>query len=390
MKTPLNRRHSDCGQNDPHGWAAGRSIKHLHAWDAYQPIKRRFLFLRFLFFFFPMLVLFSVAFYFINFLVNNQMPADMTHPGIWLTTPRIIMVALALLFITTGGLVFRRFSSPFAEIMAALDAVAEGDLSVRIKEKTHGEFGRMARSFNRMVEELGNAEENRRNLTADVAHELRTPLHIIQGNLEGMLDGVYELNTEQINATLDETRLLGRLVNDLQTLSLAEAGKLHLNKAAVCIPDLIADTITGFSGLAAEHGIKLNSKITGGEQELTVQADSDRISQVLNNLVANAVRYTPPGGSITLSAEALRTGARLMVEDTGSGIPPADLPYVFDRFWKAEKSRSRHEGSGSGLGLAIARQLVQAHGGTIKVESPAGQGTKFVIDLPFETAAFNH
>jgi two-component system sensor histidine kinase BaeS len=389
MKTPMNRRHRDCWQNDPHAWTADRSIKHLRAWDADRPTKRRYLFLRFLFFFLPMLVMLNVAFYFLNSLINHQMPEGMAHPDNWITTPRIIMIALALLFITVGGLVFRRFSSPVAEMMSALDAVADGDLNVRMKENAHGEFGRMARSFNRMVEELDNAEQNRRNLTADVAHELRTPLHIIQGNLEGMLDGVYELNTEQINATLDETRLLGRLVNDLQTLSLAEAGKLHLNLEAVCIPDLIADTITSFSGLAGEHGITLKSNISGSEPELTLQADADRISQVLNNLVANAVRFTPSGGTITLTAEALPTGVRLMVEDTGSGIAPEDLPYVFDRFWKAEQSRSRHEGTGSGLGLAIARQLVQAHGGTITVESPARQGTKFVVELPSDAGTGN-
>ncbi len=272
-----------------------------------------------------------------------------------------------------------------ADIMAALDAVAGGDLRVRIKDDIRGEFGKMAHSFNRMVEELDNAEQNRRNLTADVAHELRTPLHIIQGNLEGMLDGVYEKSDEQISVTLDETRLLTRLVNDLQTLSLAEAGKLHLHCEPVSAADLLEDTVTSFTGLAAENGITIRSEITGDVSKLTISADADRLEQVLNNLVGNAVRYTPEGGSITLRAENIPAGVRLTVEDTGQGIAPEDLPFVFDRFWKAEKARARHEGVGSGLGLAIARQLVQAHGGTIIVESPPGHGTKFVIELPYST-----
>jgi signal transduction histidine kinase len=235
-----------------------------------------------------------------------------------------------------------------------------------------------------MAEELENAEQNRRNLTADVAHELRTPLHIIQGNLEGMLDGVYEPTKEQITATLDETRLLARLVSDLQTLSLAEAGKLHLHCQPVLVVDLIEDTLTGFSVMAAENDITLQKYITGTDAELTLNADADRLSQVLNNLVANAMRYTPRGGFIRLKAAPTGSGVTLIVEDTGSGISPEDLPYVFDRFWKAEKSRSRHEGTGSGLGLAIARQLVQAHGGTIEAESQAGQGTRFIITLPVD------
>ncbi|NMB54564.1 MAG: HAMP domain-containing protein [Leptolinea sp.] len=356
--------------------------RELHAWTANRPAKHRYLILRFLSFFIPLLIFFNMAFYFINGLFYRQAPPGSPQPENWLTLPNIPFFVLAIVFFLLGALAFRRFSSPVAEMMSALDAVANGDLSVRVNEHARGEFRRMARSFNRMVQELDQAETNRRNLTADVAHELRTPLHIIQGNLEGMLDGVYELTPEQINATLDETRLLARLVNDLQTLSLAEAGKLHLHPEKVSMIDLIEDTITGFNGLAGEHGINLKSAITGSETELTISADADRLSQVLNNLVGNAIRYTPPGGTITLGAESIQGGVRMMVEDTGQGIVAEDLPYVFDRFWKAEQSRSRHEGTGSGLGLAIARQLVQAHGGTISVESRPGQGTKFVIDLP--------
>jgi signal transduction histidine kinase len=333
-------------------------------------------------FFVPMMFVF--AFFILYVLKAFFQPLHELIPqtGAMVAVVILVPVGIVTAAFVISGLAFRRYGSPLVDIMAALDSVAEGDLSIRVNENMRGEFGLMQRSFNRMAEELEKSESNRRNMTADVAHELRTPLHIIQGNLEGMLDGVYEPTKEQISTTLDETRLLARLVNDLQTLSLAEAGKLHLHFQVVLVSDLIEDTITGFSVMAAENGITLEEEITGTDSELTIQADPDRLSQVLNNLVANAMRYTPRDGFIRLKAVPVENGVKLTVEDTGSGISPEDLPYVFERFWKAEKSRSRHEGTGSGLGLAIANQLVQAHGGTIYVESQPSKGTSFTITLP--------
>jgi len=385
----------ESGQPDMHNWRCGdyfnspegdHSGESWHQssmdWHAGRPLKRRFLFMRFIFMFLPVLFAFMAVILFLLKKLSGQILEIFPNHGMMLPVIYGVPMLIGVILFVLGGLAFRRMGNPLADVMAALDAVANGDLSVRVDESTRGEFGKMARSFNRMAEELDNAETNRRNLTADVAHELRTPLHIIQGNLEGMLDGVYEPTKEQINATLEETRLLARLVNDLQTLSLAEAGKLHLHCQPVLASDLIEDTLTGFSVMAAENDISLQKEITGSDAELTLNADADRLSQVLNNLVANAMRYTPRGGFIRLKAAPTGTGVTLIVEDSGSGIPPEDLPYVFDRFWKAEKSRSRHEGTGSGLGLAIARQLVQAHGGTILAESQPGQGTCFTITLP--------
>ena len=373
-------------EDTPFKYSAYQSMQDWHrsssAWISGRPEKRRFLFLRFVFFFFPVLFIFiSIILTLMKVLYTNLQDALPSHT---LLTPVFfaIPIGLGIFFFILGGLAFRRMGSPLADVMAALDAVADGDLSVRVDEKARGQFGKMARSFNRMAEELENSETNRRNMTADVAHELRTPLHIIQGNLEGMLDGVYEPTKEQIGAALEETRLLSRLVNDLQTLSLAEAGKLHLHCQPVLASDLIEDVITGFSVLASDNSVQLERQVTGSEEELTLNADADRLSQVLNNLVANALRYTPKNGVIRLKAFPANKSVTLIVEDTGSGIAPEDLPYVFERFWKAEKSRSRHEGSGSGLGLAIANQLVQAHGGTIRVESELGRGTRFTISIP--------
>ena len=293
-------------------------------------------------------------------------------------------VVLVLLAVIGGaiGLAFRRYGSPLAEIMAGADAVADGDLSVRIPEAGAPEFVRMAQSFNHMAGELERADQQRRNLTADVAHELRTPLQIIQGNLEGVLDGVYQPDEEHIKATLEETHTLARLVDDLQTLSLAEAGQLPLRKERVDLTELLSDVVTSFSSQAEALGVDLRMETHGDPTTLFFTADPGRLDQVLGNLVHNALQHTPQGGSITLQAEPVQAGVRLQVSDTGEGIPAEDLPFIFDRFWRGDRSRARAGGASSGLGLAICKQLVQAHGGRIDAESQVGKGTTFTIELP--------
>jgi signal transduction histidine kinase len=321
----------------------------------------------------------------IAYLLTRQVGGDgSTAVQVWLAGC-CFSLALPLLAVFLAVRAFRGIAAPLADVMAAADAVAEGNFSVRVEEYHRGEFAQLAHSFNRMAGELERAEQQRRNLTADIAHELRTPLHIIQGNLEGLLDGVYEPTADHINTTLDETRLLARLVEDLRTLSLAEAGQLPLVLEPVNVGELLADVQTSFSGQAEASGVELalsaNGQGSRPENELVVTGDIGRLDQVLTNLVANAIRHTKPGGKITLLAAAKGDGVQIQVQDTGEGIAPADLRFIFDRFWRADRSRMHNDGA-VGLGLAIARQLVRAHGGSIEAESRPGEGTTFTIHLP--------
>jgi two-component system OmpR family sensor kinase/two-component system sensor histidine kinase BaeS len=292
-------------------------------------------------------------------------------------------VLFGVLGLFTIYTLYSRFGRPLRQIFKAIDSVADGDLSVRVPDDNSPQFGELIKRFNKMVGDLARAEQQRRNLTADIAHELRTPLHIIQGNLEGVIDGVYQPTPEHINATLDETRLLTRLVNDLQTLSLAETGQLPLHPARFLLAELIQDLTSSFSAQAALLDIDLKTSLTDPNLELS--ADYDRLNQVLSNLVSNALRHTPAGGTVSIDARAKeskdgKSNLRLTVRDTGNGIPAEELPFIFDRFWRGDKSRS--DRTHSGLGLAITRQLIQAHGGTIEAQSAIGKGTTFVIDLP--------
>lgn len=279
-----------------------------------------------------------------------------------------------------GRRAFRGIAAPLAELMTASEAIAQGDLTVRVAENKRGQFDQLAKSFNHMTEELARADQQRRNLTADIAHELRTPLHIIQGNLEGVLDGVYEPDTEHIEATLDETRRLARLVNDLQILSQAEMGRLPLYKERISVAELLEDVATSFSGQAEQDGIEL--AIIKPETPLELTADIGRLEQVLGNLMVNALRHTPEGGSITLQGTQHEAFVRLAVSDTGEGIPAQDVPFVFDRFWRGDQARTHANGIGGGLGLAIAKQLIRAHQGDIQVTSKPNVLTTFTIDLP--------
>ncbi|MBP7602203.1 MAG: HAMP domain-containing histidine kinase [Thermoflexales bacterium] len=296
-------------------------------------------------------------------------------PSLWATRVG------GLIWLVAGGLIIvmvirgaRRLIGPISEVMQAAQRVEGGDYAVRVRERGPRDVRRLSRAFNAMATRLERNEQDRRRLLADVTHELRTPLTILQGQLEGLLDGVYPRDEAHLNVALDETRVMARLIEDLRTLTLSEAGSLKLERESVDPGALIADIAAAFGAQAVQSGIQLSAE---AEPDLpALDADPTRLREVLGNLIANALRYTPAEGKIQLSAARSDGAICLTVSDTGRGIAAEDLPHIFDRFYKGADSR------GTGLGLAIAKSLVEAHGGTIAAESAPGQGTTMTVRLP--------
>jgi len=286
--------------------------------------------------------------------------------------PLLILGLLGVAFLV--GRAVRRLATPIGEVMEAADRVAGGDYSARVQVRGPGEVGRLAHSFNQMTERLQANETQRRALLADVAHELRTPLSVIRGNVEGMLDGVYPADGTQLGPILEETAVMARLLDDLQTLSTAEAGVLRLYRERVDPLALAQDAAAALRPRAERAGVSLD--VRGAAPVPEVDVDQVRIGEVLANLLTNAIRHTPRGGAVRVGVSPAPGGVAFTVSDTGPGIDARDLPYVFDRFVKSADS------GGAGLGLAIARSLVEAHGGRITAESAHGAGTTMRFELP--------
>ena len=292
----------------------------------------------------------------------------------------VLGAALALL--TVVAALLRRTAAAARDldgILAATRRVEDGDYGVRLGKPRSdlGPIQELARGFDTMVARLEVDEAQRRTLLADISHELRTPLTVITGNLEAILDGVYPADPAHLAPILDETRVLERLIDDLRTVALSEAGTLALHPEPTDPDVLIGDVLRSFAPAAAEAGVVLGIDI--GDDLPILDIDPVRMREVLANLVANALRHTPSGGTVTLGGSATASAVTLTVHDTGPGIDPTLLPHVFDRFVKGEGSR------GSGLGLAIARGLVEAHGGRISVDASAAGGTTFRVELPRTT-----
>jgi len=276
--------------------------------------------------------------------------------------------------------------------------MARGKLDQRVTVRSRDEIGELATSFNQMSADLGHASQLRKQMTADLAHDLRTPLSILLGYTEGLQDGRLNGSSTLYTIMHGEVQHLQRLVEDLRVLSLADAGELPLSRRAVDPSALLERTGLAYIDTAELQGITL--RVEAGEAQPSITVDTDRMTQVLNNLVSNALRYTPEGGAITLRARTEDRGLRtepagsqasilspqssvlITVEDTGSGIEAEDLPFIFDRFYRADQSRQRVDSNASGLGLAIAKAIVEAHGGTLAVESRPQVGTTFTITLP--------
>ena len=310
---------------------------------------------------------------------------------VWTVATRLGIVAPgappgAAVFVLGGGLLgaaatalvllgaMRRVGRPLGAVMDAAGRVADGDYSVRVAEQGAPLLRALARAFNTMTERLESHDRQRRDLMADLSHELRTPVTVLQGKLEGLLDGVYPRDDDQLHALVEETGVLARLIEDLRTLALSESGALKLQREPTDVADLARDVVEGFAAPARAARVSLAVEAPAGLPSADV--DPVRIRQVMANLVSNALRHTPDGGSVVVRVAAAGRTIRIDVRDTGSGMTPDEVAHAFDRFHKGPGSR------GSGLGLTIARNLVVAHGGDIHVSSEVGKGTAVAVTLP--------
>ncbi len=284
-----------------------------------------------------------------------------------------------LVAMLVGVLLARTLTRPLRALTQATHRMAGGELEQEVSVKSSDEIGELASAFNQMSQALARANQARRRMTADVAHELRTPLTVIAGYVESMRDGILAPSPARLSIIYAEIEHLQHLVGDLRTLTQADAGELALSKQRVEPQQLLAQTVAAFEHEAARKGVRLELQLSGPTPPIRV--DETRMAQVLSNLITNALRYTPEGGRVALGAAAEDGQVTLTVHDTGHGIPAEALPFVFDRFYRADEARSAESGE-SGLGLAIVKALVEAHGGTIKVESGEAIGTTFSIRLP--------
>jgi signal transduction histidine kinase len=306
-------------------------------------------------------------------------PPDFGPPGFgpWGGRPNFLFFLLIVVGVVLAVRALRRVTAPVGNVIEAAGQVAGGNYTVRVSEEGPPEVRSLARAFNQMIARLQAHEDQRRNLLAEVTHELRTPLAVIQGNLEGLLDGVYPRDDAHLEPVLDEARVMSTLIEDLRTLALAETGALQLQRESTDLGPLTQDTVAAFRPQAEAAGIVITEEFPPDLPALEI--DPTRIRQVLANLLTNALQHTPRGGSIRITCRAELGEASMVsvsIMDTGSGIPPAELPHIFDRFHKSKDSR------GSGLGLAIARNLITLHGGEIGAESEPGRGTTVRFTLP--------
>jgi signal transduction histidine kinase len=285
-------------------------------------------------------------------------------------------IALSLLL---GLFLSSTLTRPVKELIVATRDIAQGNLEREVPVRSKDELGELTKSFNQMRVQLKQSRDLRRKMTADIAHELRTPLSIILGHAEALSDGKLDTSPETFDIIYDEAKHLSLLVEDLRTLSLSEAGELTLTLQPISPVDLIDRVVSAYQPKAHIANISLETDTDANLPDVNV--DTHRIIQVFGNLLDNALRYTPTGGRVNLSARSISDGIEFRVTDSGAGISEADLPRVFDRFYRGDKSRHRQDG-GSGLGLAISKSIIEAHGGQIHAESAAGEGTSIIFVLP--------
>ena len=308
---------------------------------------------------------------------REQEYLDRTNQAIFGSALGAMVIALALSVVLASTL-----TKPLRELTSAIRAMAKGKLGVAVSVRSRDEIGELTTAFNQMSADLARSNQLRRQMTADIAHDLRTPLTVIGGYIESLRDGVLQPNSERFDVMCQEVQQLQRSVEDLRTLSLADAGELKLNCQRIAPQKLLEQAASAFKYQAEQKRITLYVEAEPGLPEIAV--DEIRIAQVLGNLLSNALRYTPDSGQIVLAAHRESQQIVLSLQDNGAGIAPKDLPHVFERFYRGDASRQQSE-SESGLGLAIAKSLVEAHGGTITaISEGVGRGSTFLIGLPAE------
>jgi len=292
-------------------------------------------------------------------------------------------IGAALIALVVGIILTRHFMRPLTDLTLALRAMQKGQLEQEVPVRSQDELGELTQAFNHMSKDLARANYLRRQMTADIAHDLRTPLTVIAGYLEGMQDGTLKPTPTRLETMNREVIRLKRLVEDLRTLSLADAGELKLAVRPVPVDTLLQEVAESFQPLFDEQALQLNVQIEPGLPP--VQIDQERMRQVLDNLVSNAMRYTSAGGSITLRARRVDVGGtvQLSVQDTGAGIPADKLPYIFERMYRVDASRNGNDDE-SGLGLAIVKSIVEAHGASVAVQSEVGKGTTITVAIPIK------
>jgi two-component system sensor histidine kinase BaeS len=303
-----------------------------------------------------------------------QQFVDSLRDAVWIG----ISVAL-LLALVTAGLLARGIVAPVRSLTQAAQEIATGDLETRAPIRSKDEIGTLAETFNAMAAHLEQTEAARRAQIADISHELRNPLSVLQGSLEALADGIYRPTPENLQPALDQVRTLNRLVEDLHTLALTEAGALRLEIQPVEVNAFLTGICEAFQETFAAHALTLRRE--NAARPLTAMADLDRLRQVINNILQNALRYVPAGSEVVITAAPADDGVMIQIADDGPGIPEAHMPHLFERFWRGDPSRSRETG-GAGLGLTIARQIVEAHGGRIAAAPTPGGGLTLRIWLP--------
>jgi signal transduction histidine kinase len=270
-------------------------------------------------------------------------------------------------------------SRPVQQLTQAVSHLSNGDLDQRVEVRGRDELSRLGTAFNQMAESLNVANENRRAMTADIAHELRTPLAIQRAHLEALQDGIYPLTLANLDPVIEQNHMLAHLVDDLRTLALADAGELRMQMRKTNFNEIIQRLAVRFQSKSTALGTSIEISIPS--EQIDTEADPERINQILNNLVSNALRYTPPKGKVGIHLEATNKSVVITISDSGPGIPAVHLTHIFERFYRADKSRSRTEG-GTGLGLSIARQLAHLHGGSLTAANIPGGGAEFTLTLP--------